>query len=43
MILPLVVDYFFHDEPAYALVNVHEIYIREAIISWTTHVYLQKN
>jgi len=41
MILPVVVNYFFHDELAHVLANVHELRIHEAIIVLMRHLYLQ--
>jgi hypothetical protein len=36
------VNYFFHDEPAKVLANVHELSIVEAVINGRALVYLQK-
>jgi hypothetical protein len=41
-IVPIELNYIFHDEPAKLLTNVHELLILEVVVRGITHVYLQK-
>lgn len=34
-----VVNYFFYDEPAHVLANVHKLFILEVIIRWRILIY----